>query len=197
MKGIDNIVNAITNDAKKDVVATKLQTKKQIEQIQKKSKEEIDKQILAMEDENKKKCEELKRREKTILDVEIRRNNLMVKRQMVNESFDDAYESLCKLEKAEYLKIVLSMIMMASESGKEEILAGKDSVIDQKLVDTANQKLRAAKCVGELTLSKSKGNFVGGFVLCNKGIETNCTFAMLINQIKPQIESEVSNILFK
>ena len=113
MKGIDNIVKAILDDAKTDVDATKKQTKEQIKQLKDKSKAEVQRQIAALEKETEKKSVELKRREKTILDVEIRRNNLMVKREMVNEAFDTAYSSLCNLGDADYAEIVSNMMLNA------------------------------------------------------------------------------------
>ena len=196
MKGIDNIVKAILDDAKADVDATKKQTKAQIKQLEDKSKAEVDKQISALDKETEKKSEELKRREKTILDVEIRRNNLMVKREMVNEAFNIAYSSLCELSDADYSDIVTNMMLSAVDSGDEEVVAGKDAKVNQKLIDIVNKKLIDNNRVGQLILAKEKGDFDGGFILRKDGIETNCTFIMLINQIKPQIESKVADILF-
>ena len=196
MKGIDNIVKAILDDANADVKATKDQTKAQIKQMKEKTDAEIKKQMDALNKETEKKSAELKRREKTIMDVEIRRNNLMVKREMVNEAFDEAFEALCKLDGKDYKDIVKSMMLNSVETGDEEILAGADAKIDKKLIDEVNKELKSIGKAGQLTLSKDKGDFTGGFVLRNKGIETNCTFGMLINQIKPKIESEVADILF-
>ena len=196
MKGIDNIVKAILDDAKADVKATKDQTKKQIKQLKDKSSADVKKQINTLNSDTSKRAEELKRREKTIMDVEIRRNNLMVKREMVNKAFDMAYDSLCSLKAKDYDEIVIKMMLEAVESGDEEVVAGTDKKIGQKLVDKVNKKLAAQKRTGNLTLSKDTGDFAGGFVLRRNGIETNCTFDMLINQIKPNIESEVAKILF-
>ncbi len=196
MKGIDNIVKAILDDAKKDVKATKKQTETQINQIKEKAKADADKQIAALENDTKKRVEELKRREKTILDVEIRRNNLMVKREMVDEAFNMAFDSLCKLTENDYKEIVIAMMLDAVDRGKEEVVAGADKKIDQKVLDEVNKQLISKNQTGQLTLSKDIGDFNGGFILRNEGIETNCTFKMLINQIKPQIESKVAGILF-
>ncbi len=196
MKGIDNIVKAILEDAKTDVNATKEQTQKQIKQMQDKSKAEIDKQIESLNKETKAKSEELKRREKTILDVEIRRNNLMVKREMVDEAFNLAYESLCGLKDSDYNQIVINMMLDAVESGNEQVVAGSDKKVSSKIVEQVNEKLKEQKRNGSLSLSKEVGDFTGGFVLREKGIETNCTFEMLINQLKPKIEGDVAGILF-
>ena len=196
MKGIDNIVKAILDDANADVKATKDQTKVQIKQMKDKTDAEVKKQMDALAKETEKKSAELKRREKTIMDVETRRNNLMVKREMVNEAFDEAYDALCKLKDSDYKDIVKNMMLNSVETGSEEIVAGADKKIDQKLIDEVNKELKSKGKSGQLSLSKDIGDFTGGFVLRNKGIETNCTFRMLINQIKPKIESEVANILF-
>lgn len=196
MNGIENIVKAILDDAKADVKATKDQTKKQIKQLKDKSSADIKKQIDALNKDTSKRAEELKRREKTIMDVEIRRNNLMVKREMVDKAFDMAYDSLCNLKSADYDEIVIKMMLEAVESGNEEVVAGTDKKVSQKLVDDVNKKLESEKRTGKLTLSKDTGDFAGGFVLRKDGIETNCTFGMLINQLKPQIEGEVANLLF-
>lgn len=196
MNGIDNIINAILNDAKEDAAATKEQTEAQIKEIKNKADAEVAKEIELIEKELAKKSEELKTREKTILGVEIRRNNLMVKREMVNLSFDNAINSLCNLPDSEYNDIILKLLVQSSETGDEEVVAGKDNKVNQSMIDLANKKLKEAMRKGELKLASDKGKFVGGFVLRKKGIETNCTFNMLINQAKPQIESDVSKLLF-
>ncbi|MEX1376940.1 MAG: V-type ATP synthase subunit E family protein [Eubacteriales bacterium] len=196
MKGIDNIVKAILDDAKADVKATKDQTKTQIKQLKDKADTEVKKQTDALQKETEKKSVELVRREKTIMDVEIRRNHLMVKRDMVDKAFEEAFDALCKLSDRDYHDVVKNMMLESVETGSEKVLAGADAKIDQKLIDEVNKELKAKGKEGSLTLSKDKGDFTGGFVLMNKGIETNCTFKMLINQIKPKIESEVANILF-
>ncbi len=196
MKGIENIVKAILDDAETDVKATKEQTQNQIQQMKEKSKAEAAKQQAALDKETKLKSEELKRREKTILDVEIRRNNLMVKREMVDEAFELAYESLCGLKDSDYNNIVINMMIAAVESGNEEVVAGADKKVNSKIVDQVNQKLKEQKRNGSLSLAKDAGDFTGGFVLREKGIETNCTFEMLVNQLKPRIEGEVADILF-
>ena len=43
-----------------------------------------------------------------------------------------------------------------------------------------NAKLKSQKRNGNLKLSKETGDFTGGFVLRSNGIESNCTFDMLI-----------------
>lgn len=196
MKGIDNIITEILDGAKSDVDATQDQTKSQVTSIMQKAKDDVAKQIESMQKDIKAKCDEITRREKTILDVELRRNRLLVRRQLVDMAFDDAFDSLCENDKVCYDEIVMSMLLSAVETGSESIIASKDNRIDEALVEKANKALKNKGIDANLSLADQAGEFCGGFILQKGGIETNCTFGMLVSQLKPMIESEVASIIF-
>ncbi len=196
MKGIDNIIKEILMVLGGDCTATKEQTKSQIDDIMSKAKADVDKQIDKINGETDAKCKELSRREKTILDVELRRNKLLVKRQLVDEAFEMAYGELCALDKKAYDGLCLKMLTEAVSTGSEQVVAGTDNKIDKALLDKANKELKAKGKDANLTLADELVILLVGFVLRDKGIETNCTFKMLVSQLKPQLENQVAKLIF-
>ncbi len=47
-----------------------------------------------------------------------------------------------------------------------------------------------------MKLSDKTGDFAGGFILKQGAIESNCTFEVLVGQVREELEGEASSILF-
>ena len=78
-------------------------------------------------------------------------------------------------------------------SGKYNLILNKEglAIVDDAFVAELNSKIN-----GELVLSKTVGNFKGGFVLENNGIEINNTYEALVSSLRDDLEFEVAKVLF-
>jgi len=84
------------------------------------------------------------------------------------------------------------LLDQAVETGQEEILLGEsEKKITKEWINTYNDKKGK-----KLVLSKDKLPISGGFVLRNENISTNCSFEMLLNWIREDLEADVVKRLF-
>ncbi len=78
-------------------------------------------------------------------------------------------------------------------TGKHTLIlneAGLKSVTPA-FIERLNKKIDA-----QITLSETKGNFKGGFILENNGIEINSTYEALVSSLRDELEFEVAKVLF-
>lgn len=140
---------------------------------------------------NKEKPEILDRRE-IVAKLDVGKMKLGVKQSLIQNAFEEALKSLTSLSKEKYLGFVEALLDQAVETGQEEILLGEsEKKITKEWVNTYNDKKGK-----KLVLSKDKLPISGGFVLRNGNISTNCSFEMLLNWIREDLEADVVKRLF-
>jgi V/A-type H+-transporting ATPase subunit E len=140
---------------------------------------------------NKEKPEILNRRE-IVAKLDVEKIELGVKQSLIQNAFDEALKSLTSLSKDKYLGFVEALLDQAVETGQEEILLGEsEKKITKEWINTYNDKKGK-----KLVLSKDKLPISGGFVLRNENISTNCSFEMLLNWIREDLEADVVKRLF-
>lgn len=140
---------------------------------------------------NKEKPEILDRRE-IVAKLDVGKMELGVKQSLIQNAFEEALKSLTSLSKEKYLGFVEALLDQAVETGQEEILLGEsEKKITKEWVNTYNDKKGK-----KLVLSKDKLPISGGFVLRNGNISTNCSFEMLLNWIREDLEADVVKRLF-
>lgn len=196
MQGIEKIIEKIIYDANRDAKATHEQTQVQINAIQKKHENETKKQINIINKEAEQKAEQHKQRSKTMADLEIRRNNLAIKRELVEMSFEKAINNIKNIDEKTYKEFIIKILVKIAETDGEVIIGKNDNYISQSVIDNAISNLAEQGIESKIKLSKQKGNFEGGFILKNGKIETNCTIDMLVRTAKRELEQEVANVLF-
>jgi V/A-type H+/Na+-transporting ATPase subunit E len=198
MTGIDRIkeqilqdsqakANSILDDAKKQ--ATELIEKANVNARQK--SEEIQKKASSD-------ASEKLRISRSMLELEMRKDILSTKQQLIEEVFQKALDSLSKMENNEYEAILYKLIVDAVETGEEEILLSKHDKnrLPGDFGNKLNQVLVQAGKKGNLKLSDEARDIIGGFVLKAKGVELNYSFEALLRMDRDEIEPEVAAILF-
>lgn len=135
---------------------------------------------------------DISRRREIVSQLDAHKVDLGAKQRLIGESFDAALRLLTDLPKDKYLSFVQTLMEKASQTGEEAILIGKNERhIDQSWVDSYNGSHNA-----RLALSSARLPISGGFVLRNGNIDINCSWDMLIGDIRPELESEVVKQLF-
>ena len=198
MTGIDRIkeqilqdsetkANSIVEDAKKQAVEiiekAKANAKQKSDEIQKKAAADASEKL---------------RINRSMLELEMRKDILSTKQQLIEEVFQKALDSLSKMENNEYEATLYKLIVDAVETGEEEILLSiKDKTrLPDDFGNKLNQILVQAGKKGNLKLSDEARDIMGGFVLKAKGVEINYSFEALLRMDRDEIEPEVAAILF-
>lgn len=193
MSNVNNITSKILKDAevrKDNILAAAEEEKNKILSKKVNSANEVEKEIL-----DKAEIEAKSKKERVISSakLKVRNDKLAAKQQVINEIFESSIDKLVTLSKEEFLGFVRDRILSMDLSGKQTLVLNKDGLkfIDQSFIEDLNGKIKA-----EIILSETVGNFKGGFVLKNNGIEINNTYEALVSSLRDELEFEVAKVLF-
>ena len=193
MSNVKNITSKILKDAeagKENIVAVAAEEKDKIISKKVSSANEIAQEIL-----DKAEVEAKSKKERVISSakLKVRNNKLAAKQEIIDEVFEKSIDKLTKLSKKEFLSFVENTILSMNLTGKHTLIlneAGLKSVTPA-FIEKLNKKIDA-----QITLSETKGNFKGGFILENNGIEINSTYEALVSSLRDELEFEVAKVLF-
>ena len=146
--------------------------------------------------------------------IEERNLKLTTRRKAMDAAFEKSMERLCAM--SDEKKVALySQMALSSMAGHTQLIlnATERASIGKAVCDLVNKKMLVGgvKTVVEaitnlelpegklmsLTLADEVGPFRGGMKLRCGNIETNCTFEVLLDRAKEELEPEVARILFE
>ena len=135
---------------------------------------------------------EVRHRAEIIANLDVKKNRLGAKQELIAQSFEAAYERLCKLPEEHYLAFMEKLLDQAVSSGDEELLVGtKEKRMNKAWLDRYN----AAKGK-KLILAADRADIEGGFILRKGKISVNCSLDTLVHWLKDELESDVVKRLF-
>lgn len=193
MSNIKNITSKILKDAeagKENILAAAEEEKSKVLSKKVSSANEIAKEIL-----EKAEVEAKSKKERVISSakLKVRNNKLAAKQEIINEVFEKSIDKLTTLSKEEFLSFLENTISSMNLTGRQTLILNKEGLkfVDSEFIDKLNEKINA-----EITLSETEGNFKGGFILENNGIEINSTYEALVSSLRDELEFEVAKVLF-
>lgn len=198
MSDINILINKIIRDAenRRDEI---------MHEAEKESAKLISKSTAAAELEKRKKIAKAKmeapvRKERIVSSaaMEVRNRRLEVKQKVIERVFDEAAQSLTALPDREYLNFIRKTLVSLDLKGDETLIfAQRDSSrIDDKFIQSINGVLYSKGKTANIKIDKSFGNFMGGFIVQQDGIELNYTFDAVLNSMRDELEQEVADLLF-
>lgn len=193
MSNVKNITSKILKDAeagKENILATAEEEKNKILSKKVSSANEIAQEIL-----EKAEVEAKSKKERVISSakLKVRNNKLAAKQEIIDEVFEKSIDELTKLSKEDFLNFVKHTIVSMNLSGKQTLILNEEGLkfVDTAFIDELNKSVNA-----QITLSETAGNFKGGFILENNGIEINSTYEALVSSLRDELEFEVAKVLF-
>ena len=193
MSNVKNMTSKILKDAearKENILATAQEERNKIVSKKESSANEIAKEIL-----EKAEIEAKSKKERVIsgAKLKVRNNKLAVKQEIIDEVFEKSIDKLTQLSKEDFLRSVENTILSMNLSGKQNLILNKQGLefVNASFIEELNSKVNA-----EITLSETVGNFKGGFILENNGIEINSTYEALVSSLRDELEFEVAKVLF-
>jgi V/A-type H+-transporting ATPase subunit E len=198
MNGIDKITEKIKNDALEEagviIDAAKADAQKTIDKFKVDAAAEKDK--IGRQTELRKL--EIVKHQDDMAHLEGRKQLLSAKQSVLDDVFKEAFKTIRKLEKAEYIDFLSGMAFKTSLNGIDEIIL---SATDREsygadIVAKANRLLESSGKNASLVLSDEVRDIDGGLILRTGNIETNCTFDVLYDIARGELTTEVAGILF-
>lgn len=193
MEGKDAIINKIMSDADSQAEEILAQAKAKAEAQVKKALDESE----ALQADAAKKAEdagsELITRRLTVAGLDVKKQMLAVKKELIDASFAKAESVLAGLEDDDYLKLISAMLAKSASDGDTVTVSANDkSRITADFIKKQSKKLGIS-----LTLGKEYGDFDGGIILTGGGVDKNLTLEVELKLLYDEIQADVAAILFK
>lgn len=118
---------------------------------------------------------------------------MAAKQEIIDEVFEKSINKLTELSKEQFLNFVKNSILSMNLTGKQTLILNETGLkfVDDSFINELNKEAKAT-----IALSKTAGNFKGGFILENNGIEINSTYEALVSSLRDELEFEVAKVLF-
>lgn len=193
MSNVKNITSKILKDAeagKENILAAAEEEKNKILSKKASSANEIAQEIL-----QKAEADAKSKKERVISSakLKVRNNKLAAKQEIIDEVFEKSINKLTELSKEQFLNFVKNSILSMNLTGKQTLILNETGLkfVDDSFIDELNKEAKVT-----IALSKTAGNFKGGFILKNNGIEINSTYEALVSSLRDELEFEVAKVLF-
>lgn len=193
MSNVKNITSKILKDAeagKENILAAAEEEKNKILSKKASAANEIAQEIL-----QKAEADAKSKKERVISSakLKVRNNKLAAKQEIIDEVFEKSINKLTELSKEQFLNFVKNSILSMNLTGKQTLILNETGLkfVDESFIDELNKEAKAT-----IALSKTAGNFKGGFILENNGIEINSTYEALVSSLRDELEFEVAKVLF-
>ena len=193
---IENIINQIGEDARAESDSLLSVARAEADAVRERAAKEAERLRSEALKKAKERAEEHARRIETLAGLELRKEVLQEKKNLIGEAFAKAEERITSLPPEEYLAFLRPIILGAVDSGNEEVILSKRhrSMFTADFLNTLNHELGPQK--GRLRLIDESGEFSGGFILRDGKMETNMTLRSLMDSRRDDLEPKVAGILF-
>ncbi len=193
---IDDILKQIEEDARTQGDTLLSNARAEADSIREKAKRHAEELRAEETEKAKERAAEHARRIETLAGLDLRKNILKEKRDLLEDAFARAEDRIANLPPDEYRAFLKPIILNSVESGSEELVpsAGRREVFTPEFIRSLNDEISAAN--GGLNLTEESGDFSGGFILREGRKETNVTLKSLIAARRDRLEPEVAKILF-
>ncbi|MEA3432488.1 MAG: V-type ATP synthase subunit E family protein [candidate division WOR-3 bacterium] len=188
---MDKVSQKILDDAKKEGAKIIKEAEKKRKEIE----EETEREMKKLTEETDKKMKEREEREYerwiSLKEVEQRKALLEYKHNLMSKLFKEVRAEILKGDR--YHKLIESLFKMSVESGREEVLVGKDEkFITKEFIDKLNKDKN-----WHLKLSDERIPIKGGFVLKSEKTRIDASIETIIREKKELLEVTLVDILFK
>lgn len=132
-------------------------------------------------------------------ELEMRKDALQLKQQLVGDVFRMVEERVLSLPRKEYQDFIAGKIMQYIETGREEVLVSeKDRErLTEDFISRLNSDLKEKlKEEGKLRLSAEAAPIKGGFILRSEKKQFNGSLESLLKEVRERIEADIVKKLF-
>jgi V/A-type H+/Na+-transporting ATPase subunit E len=198
MNGIEKIKERILVDCEAEVSAIRAEAAAESERISAvynaEAQQEYEKLCAAGEQEAQQRRERLR----GVAELEAKKQILALKQEMISEVFEIAVKKLKTLPEDKYVAFASALAAGASRSGEEKVLlSGSDKKLyGAQIVAAANKLLASQGKKASLKLDEETAEIMGGVILRDGRIESNCSIETLVASCRAELAAEVAKLLF-
>jgi V/A-type H+-transporting ATPase subunit E len=198
MADITALAQRIRSRAEAEAEEVKAAARRQAEDLLARARARAEKEREAILARARTEAAERKRRLLAKAEMEARQEELRAKDELVDKAFELALKELRELPAAEYQALLRPLLVVAAETGEEEVIVAPHDRerLGPDFLARVNQELAARGKPGRLTLAAETRPLEGGFVLRSGGVENNYSFELILKLTRDELEQEVAAVLF-
>ena len=198
MNGINKITDRIRSDALAEIRSLQTQTEEQCKAITDEGEQKARELYWELMREG---TEDARLRLERLLSaakMECSKDVLRAKQDLIARCFSHAAEQLRALPREELVPFLAKLAADAAVTGEEEIVlsAADKTALGDQVCRQANALLTQAGKKAALRLSDQTRETGGGLILTRGRVESNCTFAVLVESVREELSLQVAHILF-
>ena len=143
-----------------------------------------------------KKSAEEKRRLLVSEQLELRKADLVRRREILSKLYDEARKNIAALSGEDYLALIHALVISRAVSGEEEIVpaTGQTALLSSDFLSKLNSGYPGG---GKFTIASEEGPFEWGVVLREGRRTVDLSLGTVFDQVMDRIEPEVAKILFQ
>jgi len=188
------VVTKIMSDANAEVEKIRAEAKEKIQQQQAKLKSELGRFDEETESLAAAAAEDKKARVLAAARMDISKQNLQMRKDLLDEVFAKAAEAIKNMNDADYIKFMEKLLIAAVETSDEKIVTGKnDGRLGADFLNNINKQLGGK---GSLSIAEEKADIQGGFILRSGKTRINASLEVLLSTVREELETELAKELF-
>lgn len=194
MTGLEAILNQINGDAQSEanelLSEAKAKADSILEAARKEAADKTQERLAAGEE----KAQSIRDRANSAAALERRNAMLAFKQQEIREAIDFTRASLEALPDKEYFSLLVQLCTRFAGEGKAEMRLNRKDL--ERLPAGYEAILKEAVPQGDITVSSTPCEIDSGFLLIYGGIDINCTFRAIFEDMEGELRDAVGAILF-
>lgn len=198
MAGIESIIWRIENDAKEKARQILDNANKRAQEILKKAEGEARAMTNDILSKSETEALEVKRRIFMAAELDMRKELLAAKQEMIEEAFEEAVQRVEAMDAAAYRTYIKRWLLATDLDGEVQIIisdSDKERITPEFIADINSElKMRGSNLV--LHLSDEHRDIRGGFILKKGDIEINSSIEALMRASRDELEPEVAHAMF-
>ncbi len=195
---LEAIVAKILEDARKQASRIEGRSRATIQSIQSQCEQTVRAAREASSKRAERLAEDQRRRLLSMAELDIRKEALALKQEMIETVFEKAISQLLGGDKEEYSALLKRLVLDADLKGDEELILNPNDRegMGNALIQELNEALVKAGKRGEMRLSPESRPIRGGVIVRRGRKEVNCSLESIIYSKRDELEAPVARILF-
>jgi len=198
MAGIESIIWRIENDAKEKARQILDNANERAQEILKKAEGEARAMTNDILSKSETEALEVKRRIFMAAELDMRKELLAAKQEMIEEAFEEAMCRIQAMDISTYQAYIKRWLLATDLDGEVQIIisdSDKERITPEFIADVNSElKMRGSNLV--LHLSDEHRDIRGGFILNKGDIEINSSIEALMRASRDELEPEVAHVMF-
>lgn len=190
MSGLDKIIDHITQEAKTEAEGILASARAEADKLISSGKAEADAMAAAIAKQSEADVAAAVKRIQSASDLREKRIILQAKQDQIEEVFGAALEHLRGLGDEDYFTLIRKMITRYA--------SGERGILQFSAADLARMPKDMQTFAGQhhLEISPESVDISGGFILSYGDIEENCSFDVLIETSREELQDKIGQLLF-